>query len=480
MRNLILLLAFALISASLHAQQTDRFKLPFGGVLDEQGFQVRQTSDKGYWLLGSTSSIGQGSSDLYWVRTDSTGLKIFDKAIGGANADQGYGFTFAGQGRLAFVGTTASFGDDFDAWVGMCNAQGDTLWTRHLGGTGWGRFNSIAYLSDGHLVAVGQQYDTLSGANRGFMAKLDTLGNIVWELSTGSAPGRVYHSVYPCAGGGFLVCGQQTQSGTNGDAVFARYTSGGSLNWQKLYSITGEDALTDIIETWDQQYIMISGYTESRGAGGKDFWLLRCTPAGDTLWTATTGGPDNEQAFGLCEAPDGRYALIGLTAGPGYHQALFSKLDFNGMVVNQTTYNAPPASVDVSLYNVDMHSIKWCADSGFVMAGTLFRNATQHSDAYLIKSNAVGGTLTALPVHQAALQELAILENPSQGGIVLANRGSGLLDVSVYTTLGTVAAKTQLKGGELQHRIGPLTPGVYVLTATQNSRNLGTLKVLVH
>jgi len=56
----------------------------FGGTGGDRGQSVQQTSDGGYVIGGITSSYGAGDYDVWVVRTDAEGNKLWDSTLGGS------------------------------------------------------------------------------------------------------------------------------------------------------------------------------------------------------------------------------------------------------------------------------------------------------------------------------------------------------------------------------------------------------------
>ena len=80
----------AVLSAwSSFAQAPRKFYMRFGGNGYDVGYDVKQTLDNGYIITGSTSSFGQGNTDLYLVKLDSMGNRKFEKSFGSYNNEIG-------------------------------------------------------------------------------------------------------------------------------------------------------------------------------------------------------------------------------------------------------------------------------------------------------------------------------------------------------------------------------------------------------
>jgi hypothetical protein len=88
----------------------------FGGA--GEGHSVQQASDGGYIIAGSTQSYGAGGSDVWLIKTDASGNKTWDIAFGGANWDWGYSVRQTSDSGYVIAGSTQSYGaGGSDVWL---------------------------------------------------------------------------------------------------------------------------------------------------------------------------------------------------------------------------------------------------------------------------------------------------------------------------------------------------------------------------
>jgi len=78
----------------------------------------------------------------------------------------------------------------------------------------------------------------------------------------------------------------------------------------------GKQAGRSVRRTLDGGFI-ISAYTNSFGAGGRDIWLIKTNSTGDTLWTRTYGGIYDDDASYIRLTSDGCYIVVGTTRSFG-------------------------------------------------------------------------------------------------------------------------------------------------------------------
>jgi hypothetical protein len=57
---------------------------------DDEGRDIRQTTDGGYIVVGRTTSLGAGGNDILLIKTDSVGDSVWTRTIGRTGSDIGY------------------------------------------------------------------------------------------------------------------------------------------------------------------------------------------------------------------------------------------------------------------------------------------------------------------------------------------------------------------------------------------------------
>ncbi len=76
---------------------------------NSKGFSVRQTFDKGFVLTGSTEEYGNGQNDLLILKTNILGDSAWANTYGGANSDYGYEIKQTADSGFIVLGSSDSF-----------------------------------------------------------------------------------------------------------------------------------------------------------------------------------------------------------------------------------------------------------------------------------------------------------------------------------------------------------------------------------
>jgi hypothetical protein len=201
----------------------------YGFELHDNGYSVQQTSDGGYIIAGSTGSIGAGASDGFLIKTDYEGEVEWERTVGGTSSDALYDVRQTTDGGYIMVGETASFGigPKKDLWMIKMDAEGNELWWRNHGGVWNDVGNSVRQTDDGGYIMAGTWERSLLDPDM-WLLKTDELGNHLWsQLFTGEDPIDNYnddegYSVRQTSDGGYIATGIVEQQQTGNDIALIR------------------------------------------------------------------------------------------------------------------------------------------------------------------------------------------------------------------------------------------------------------------
>jgi hypothetical protein len=308
----------------------------YGELDKEYGYSVNLTTDGGYIMGGYSNSFGAGDNDVYLVKTDADGDTLWTRTYGGIDTDKCKSVQQCSDGGYIIAGETNSFGaGSYDVYLIKTDANGDTLWTRTFGGTGIDRAESVKETADGGYIVTGNTGSFGAGGKDVYLIKTDA----------------------------------------NGDTL-----------WTKTYGATDDEEGHSVILTTDGGYI-IAGFTDSFGAGGKDMYLIKTDANGDTLWTSTNGGIDNDRGYSVQQCNDGSFIVAGDTksSGAGSSDFYLVKTDADGETLWTRDYGG--SAIDIG------YSLQQTTDGGYIIAGSTQSFNVGYFDVYLVKTDAMGDTL---------------------------------------------------------------------------------------
>lgn len=170
----------------------------FGGSADETPNALAATSDGGFLISGYTESTdgdvtgNHGNGDVWVLKIDANGNKLWAKCLGGSYTDAPYGMVVNADGTFALAVQTGSNDGDIvgnhgfnDACLIKLDANGNKVFAKCYGGTQNDGVDNIVSTSDGYIISG----ETMSSdgdmtQNRGnydvFLVKVDGNGNKQW------------------------------------------------------------------------------------------------------------------------------------------------------------------------------------------------------------------------------------------------------------------------------------------------------------
>ena len=307
-----------------------------GGGGNEEGWSVIATDDGGYILVGGTQSFGQGSDDVYIVKLDSSGNLVWTKTIGGSSVDKGTDIIQTTDGGFAVTGYTNSFGHgNWDVYVIKLDTGGNIKWQIAIGGTESEEGTSIIQTRDGrYFVITGWTYSFGQGGRDVYVVKIDTAGNLQWAITVGGSNHEEGVDIIETSDEGYIVVGRTLSfSQGNDDIYVVRLDSNGGLLWTKAIGGNGGDLGFSIAQTLDGGYV-IGGTTASFGASDADFYMVKMDSLGNINWARMIHSFNNDIGASILQDQDGGYVFAGVRnfLGQGYADVLVVKLDSNGNI----------------------------------------------------------------------------------------------------------------------------------------------------
>lgn len=290
----------------------------FGGSDDDYGYSVQQTKDGGYIITGFTRSYGAGDEDIWLMKTDLRGNKEWSKTFGGNHSDKGYSVQQTKDGGYIITGAVSSY-TTYAAYVGITgrygavaliktDSKGNEEWNKTFGDSDSyeDKGYSVQQTYDGGYVITGyQRYSSYFRSYMGhsyshknkyvWLIKTDLKGDTEWNKTFGEYEYYNYgQSVQQTWDGGYIITGCTDYYGAGGDDVWLIKTdSKGNAEWSKTFGGNRSDIGYSIQQTDDGGYI-ITGSTESYGAGDDDVWLIKLKPVSliekKTIHTTPTPG----------------------------------------------------------------------------------------------------------------------------------------------------------------------------------------------
>ncbi len=327
------------------AQGDTMWTFTYGGPLLEGGNNVIQTSDGGYMVSGHTEDFGAQDCDAFLMKLDKNGKHEWFKVYGGINDDISNGITQLADGGYIFAGETASFGNPATdsetrhVYIVRTNSVGDTIWTKHYGGTGSEySYNAVPMLNGGFL-SVGWTTSRGQGEQDGWLLKLKDNGDTTatWLYQN---PGHTrFLKIIPTTDNNFMVAGYTTVTKTcKTQALVVKLDANGNELWSRTYGDSSHAAIVDDIAQLPNGNFMLSGGSSAVDTTG-NVYILTIDGNGNTITEQLCGG-HGSIASAIAIQGNNSYLVAGTTTQYGDSHG-----DLYYMEVNNTMSNVPGVSI---------------------------------------------------------------------------------------------------------------------------------------
>ncbi len=322
--------------------------------------------------IGSHQTILGGSSDAFFVKFNSSGVRQWGTYYGGTGDDRAYGCAIDASGNLFIAGYSNSgtgsviatagahqttYGGITDAFLAKFNSSGIRQWGTYYGGTsadqGWQCATDVSgnvYLTghtdsnNGIATASSHQSTFSGGSTDGFIVKFNSGGVRQWGTYYG---GMGLDHAYGCVTDGttsvYFVGKTDTNTGTaiatpgshqptlgagpSQDGFLVKFNSSGVRQWATYYggnspdeafycakNATGDIYIVGYAMSNTGTEIATIGSYQPSNAGVLDAFVAKFNSSGVRQWGTYYGGPGNELGYGCTVDASGNVIMSGFTS----------------------------------------------------------------------------------------------------------------------------------------------------------------------
>jgi hypothetical protein len=331
---------------------------------DYRSNYARQTTDGGFVIAGSIiTGGGIATSTPLLIKTDVAGELVWERTYGyGDYESKAWSVEQTNDEGFIFSGWINVGGGPFWLLVVRTDASGDTVWTKVIdrGPQGFqltmGR--SVQQTEDGGFVVAGE-----TGPNAplrdAYIVRFDDSGDTVWTRTYSGSPDRTdfAHCIQRTTDGNLAIAGRTTVIDVGGDFSLMKISVSGDSIWSRSYGGNEQDDGESVYQTSDGGYVLAGRTTVG---DYPDIYLVKTDAFGDTLWTRGFGRSAFDHfdlAYSVQGTNDGGY----IVAGGSWTTGTLFKTDSNG---NMTWFNVYPNTWR-------LQSVRQTTDGGYIVATSL-------------------------------------------------------------------------------------------------------------
>lgn len=331
-------------------------------------------------------------------------IKQWDRTIGGGDLDglgdlqrtRDGGYILGGNSFSGISGdkTQAPVGSG-DYWIVKLDPEGNKLWDKTIGGSGYDELTSLYQTSDGGYIlggwsispASGDKTEDAKGSYDYWVVKVDSTGNRQWDKTLGGNKVDFLFSLQQTKDGGYIV-GGWSNSDISGDKTevprgiidywVLKLNADGEKEWDKTLGGNESDRLAALQQTSDGGYLLggttlseVGGDKTAASKGSADFWLVKLDAAGNKRWDKALGGNQGETLTALEPARDGGF-ILGGNSGSGISgdktEASRELLDYWVVKVDADGEKQWDKTLGGN-FNDELHALVQAADGGYLVGG---------------------------------------------------------------------------------------------------------------
>ena len=283
------------------------------------GNSVFQTIDGGYIIGGAQNTI---------IKTDSIGLLQWYYTLPYSNSHyvEDVIQTFAGDyivvGGVGGDPSTSGHNQRGQAFILRMSEGGGVQWVKRYGirNTPQDTFWGVVQADDGGFIIVGEKLQdrNFEFYDHFWIMKTNGSGEFEWSHELGGNYWDEAKDIVKLSDDSYVVVGKMSQSKKNIKFKVVRVSASGTILWQNNHGNSDYDTATSVTVTENEDILVAAGY--GRNSSGDLFkyrvWGVNAA-SGQIIWNKTYGGNQEDKAYGVVEAYDQGFNIVGASKSFG-------------------------------------------------------------------------------------------------------------------------------------------------------------------
>jgi len=314
----------------------------------------------------------------------------WSKTYGGSEYEYAFDIEVCPEGYL-IAGHTKSFGhanDNFDIYLIRIDDQGNELWTKTYGGSRNELALSCEQTHDGGFIISGVTRSWGLGGSDAYALKVDRNGDSLWSKNYGGETWDQFYCGIPTLQGGYAFSGYSSVYLKGDQFYFAKTEGDGDTSWTYTVGGDNQDYGYYMKQLDGMDYITV-GHTWSEGDESQ-VYLVMTDRDGGWNWTKAFGGPLEEYARWIDVTDEPGYVIVGSTQsyGHGLDDFWLVNTDNEGTPMDTYTFGGGDSEV-ASGASRDV-------DGGILIAGNTWSFGVEATDMYMMKVTENGDSIWSL------------------------------------------------------------------------------------
>jgi hypothetical protein len=479
----LLTILILLLSFLTQAQTTFEKVYSDSGITN--AYDIITTYDGGYAVTGFKTCGTFNCLDFFLLKLDALGNQEWVRIYDGFGFDDlSYSIiqsSDSGYVMSGFSSTPPNLAQNI--WLLKVDKNGNKLWDRNYGGLGCQEGYDIEQTFDGGFIIATQQ-DT--GGNcfeiQVELIKTDTAGIIEWQKTYFNVGNGRAVAVKQTNDSGFVVTGLTNNmlSPTSSEDIFLLKTDkNGDTLWTKFYGNIGAERGEDVIITSTGNFV-IAGYTSGFFNSNQiATYIIKTNNMGDTLWTKVIEKGDQNVAYHIIEDNNTNYVIAGytsITLPPGNSDVYLLKTDSNGTKIFEKQFQYQ-ANADEGA-----HSVALTNDGGYIMCGL---TQTPTAMVYVVKTDSNGLITGINDVQKPLAVNLKVYPNPFNNYTTvdlseIYQYNSKNISIELYDFTGKLLFQQKVTEAKTILYNQGYAKGMYLLTIKNNQQLIATKKIIIN